>query len=156
MFFYLFSTQEKFEENQHDIIRERFTSENFWTKYKNSLKKRIYHKLSVFSLLEKYLVPNRENIWLFKIKNKYAQKTVQIFSRNSFENFRPFVQNLFFRKTTIFLMRNGKILIFNERKMRSKYSSKIHRNSRKFSTKMNEFRSFFFANFVQRKFRWKP
>ena len=141
MFFNLYSTQEKFEENQHDIIRERFTSENFWTKYKNSLKKRIYHKLSVFSLLEKYLVPNRENIWLFKIKNKYAQKTVQIFSRNSFENFRPFVQNLiFFRKNTIFLMQNGKNLIFIERKFNENFAKTKNflENTSKFAKIFNE------------------
>ena len=40
-------------------------------------------------------------------------------------------------------------------KMRSKNSSKVHQNSRKFWTKINKFRSFIFANFVPRKFRWK-
>ena len=83
----------------------------------------------------------------------------KILSRNSqylFEiDFRLFVQNLFFRMNTIFLMRNGKILIlWNENwteisgkwnifaKRRLKVSSKKHRNSRKFKPEMNEFRSF--------------
>ena len=41
-------------------------------------------------------------------------------------------------------------------KMRSKSLAKIHRNSWKFWTKLNEFRSFNFANLIQRKFGWKP
>ena len=72
-----------------------------------------------------------------------------------------------------FVMRNWKISIFINRKlnknfskmgeifakMRSNILSKVYGNSQKFCTKLNETEkkiSFIFANFVQRKFRWKP
>ena len=66
-------------------------------------------------------------------------------SRNLFEIFAKFDRNSpDIRKIEKFSWKWG-------RKFR-----RIHRNSRGFWTKMNEFCSFIFANFVQRKFRWKP
>ena len=75
---------------------------------------------------------------------------------------------LFFRKNTIFLMWMEKSRFLSNKnwtkiprkrkffaKMRFKMSAKIHRISRKFSTKMNEFRLLIYANFVQQKFQWK-
>ena len=66
-------------------------------------------------------------------------------SRNLFEIFAKFDRNFpDIRKIEKFSWKWG-------RKFR-----RIHRNSRGFWTKMNEFCSFVFANFVQRKFRWNP
>ena len=95
----------------------------------------------------------------------FATFFVKILSRNSqylFEiDFRLFVQNLFFRMNTIFLMRNGKILIlWNENwteisgkwnifaKRRSKVSSKSIEIRENLNRKWTNFvRSFAFAVF---------
>ena len=69
-----------------------------------------------------------------------------IFANIFVKFFDPLFKILFFLKNTMFLMRKGKISIFIERKY-----IEIRENF----NEMNEFHSFIFANFAQRKFRWK-
>ena len=75
----------------------------------------------------------------------------------------PFLLNLFYLQKYNLLDTKWKIFDFYRTKIVRKFRknevenfAKIHRNSRKLWTKMNKFRSFIFANFVQWKFRWKP
>ena len=94
--------------------------------------------------------------WICKIRSKFLQTSLK------FSTFRS--KSYFFCKNTIFLMGNGNILIFIERKLNETFAkskifvimkSKIHWNLRKFWKKINKFSSFIFANSVQN-FRWKP
>ena len=95
--------------------------------------------------------PNFRSISFAKIsfsQRKCERKRIfsLIFANIFVKFFDPLFKILFFLKNTMFLMRKGKISIFIERKY-----IEIRENF----NEMNEFHSFIFANFAQRKFRWK-
>ena len=78
-----------------------------------------------------------------------SKQIIQIFKLIIIDKF-IIVKSYFIRKNIIFIMWNGKISIFIEHKLSEDFAkkenfAKIHRNSRTFWTKINEFRSFIFA-----------